>query len=671
MQLLTAIAAAAYAQQFQQVLASSDELDSGTKLNFSSPSPHIFGSVFGLLQQWPNTFFPNGHTIVPCEIPKGINLYHGRVGTSMPPSPEWFAFDVEMSYAIAGWEQTSHMLTYRTTKPVKCLYFDGASASLFGDGQLDSQMVFIHNNSANVPDDPAFGCRPPRGSQPSDPGQNGTYPSYNGSFPYRCNPLKSEYDRADGLCKFIKDEGLGGPGWGYEGIVRMNAAFEMIWCDFESPSARLISHISVGAPTLDGRENDRRRWMPRESTALALRSFQTSEPEDPEVPTKPPRKPAIPTRPEFSDAFMQIGLYNWFSAATRRYGFVGGLSGGGETRVKLDTCRIFSLYDPALTDQETARIDCDTQTLNLSTNGGWHRPDAQDRKAAIQALTRRRRPHRAANVSTADGLFMRTAMEERMRSALEAKPCSGIDWHEVTKEIILAYSGGLLDLSKLLSFKPIQRTELRTRLADVRAITHGLYMPFYEYPKSASRDALSDEYSLESANAQEALVRCSRQYTLDDRDILSDSERVTYNAISEVLATICDGILPVFLGVELSWLESFNNITDPRPSPDVQHEVQRQFQAWLQQIEELMAWLGWIDQWTACEPGCGLGEVCYIPMWPAMGLRRGFGRPRNGTDHTYGRHRNMGGFMDEIEQFLWEPKCVDARHFPPESEEEM
>jgi len=64
------------------------------KLNFSSEAPHYFASVYGLLQQWPNTFFPNGHAIAPGEIQPFTKLYHGRWGDELPPSPEWLAFDM-------------------------------------------------------------------------------------------------------------------------------------------------------------------------------------------------------------------------------------------------------------------------------------------------------------------------------------------------------------------------------------------------------------------------------------------------------------------------------------------------------------------------------------------------------------------------------------------------
>lgn len=83
-----------------QVPLVSEDIDTASeaanywKFNFSSPAPHYFASVYSVLQQWPNTFFPNGHSIVPCQIPAFTKLYHGRMDGELPPSPEWFAFDM-------------------------------------------------------------------------------------------------------------------------------------------------------------------------------------------------------------------------------------------------------------------------------------------------------------------------------------------------------------------------------------------------------------------------------------------------------------------------------------------------------------------------------------------------------------------------------------------------
>src|SRR5438105_1925731 len=59
------------------------------RLDFTSAAPHLFSSVYSLLQQMGNTIFPNGHTIAPCEIPPYTLFYHGRTDGELPPSPEW------------------------------------------------------------------------------------------------------------------------------------------------------------------------------------------------------------------------------------------------------------------------------------------------------------------------------------------------------------------------------------------------------------------------------------------------------------------------------------------------------------------------------------------------------------------------------------------------------
>ncbi|GKT41686.1 uncharacterized protein ColSpa_01867 [Colletotrichum spaethianum] len=64
------------------------------RLNYSSPAPHLFASTYGLLQQWSNTVFPNGHTMAAVEIPAFTLLYHGRMDEEGAPSPEWLAFDM-------------------------------------------------------------------------------------------------------------------------------------------------------------------------------------------------------------------------------------------------------------------------------------------------------------------------------------------------------------------------------------------------------------------------------------------------------------------------------------------------------------------------------------------------------------------------------------------------
>ena len=97
--------ASATRERAQQPLVSQDHdtaeaavSGDGWNFNFTSSAPHYFASVYGSLQQWPQTFFPNGHSIVPCELPPLTKLYHGRRDGDEPPSPEWMAFDMYVQY---------------------------------------------------------------------------------------------------------------------------------------------------------------------------------------------------------------------------------------------------------------------------------------------------------------------------------------------------------------------------------------------------------------------------------------------------------------------------------------------------------------------------------------------------------------------------------------------
>ncbi len=80
-------------QEIQQPLIgeSTTKLLQEPGLNFSSPAPHIFSSAHGLLRQGYNTFFPNGFSVAPCEIPAFTSFYHGWLNDDPPESPEWLA----------------------------------------------------------------------------------------------------------------------------------------------------------------------------------------------------------------------------------------------------------------------------------------------------------------------------------------------------------------------------------------------------------------------------------------------------------------------------------------------------------------------------------------------------------------------------------------------------
>ena len=80
-----------------------------------------------------------GHTFVPSTVPAGTLLYHSRQSFDPPPSPEFFAFDVDHSY-IFCWQAPCVMYTYVASRDLKLGYFDGTSAAIL-DGPRDLQDI--------------------------------------------------------------------------------------------------------------------------------------------------------------------------------------------------------------------------------------------------------------------------------------------------------------------------------------------------------------------------------------------------------------------------------------------------------------------------------------------------------------------------------------------------
>jgi hypothetical protein len=72
---------------------SSDDVTSTLSFEYETVAPFIFDSVQGLLKQWPNSYAPNGHSIVAGTVPPATVLYHAKHAPGPPKKPTFFAFD--------------------------------------------------------------------------------------------------------------------------------------------------------------------------------------------------------------------------------------------------------------------------------------------------------------------------------------------------------------------------------------------------------------------------------------------------------------------------------------------------------------------------------------------------------------------------------------------------
>lgn len=589
-------------------------------LNFTSPLPHLFASIPTLLHQWSNTMFPNGHALAAVELPAYTLLYHGLISPDErdpePPSPEWVSFDAEMANGIMGSHRDAFLLTYQTTRPVKALYFDGESAALMGLATMDTQMLQLFGNV-------------------SGPGGRAGW------------GLPAEYLRAHGLCDWLESAGLRGRGWGFEGVVRMNAGFEMIWCDFVSPSLRLVSRMNVTAPLLP--DNGDRTILADEAFVdgmdeLATRGETNKVPETKSYYPLPPQQTktdrnAEPThsapppnmRQDDREPFLRMQGWGWFDSATWHYGSNRNGPGQGEVRAKVLQCGILSYYSPQFVNQTRNRAAGDQKSLNLTGDGLWTGQGKDgNRTQAIKQLARRRRYHHLGDVDTEEAKTMKTNSERVLRSLLAPEnDCSGADWTLITSEIISRVTDhlGMMD-TKLASLTG--DTETFTWISELRGQSHLFLVPFLEYPQENTRET----WSVDTASYRETQSRCQYRYTrlLVPEELgsgLTPEEDDIRQAIEEVYGIICAVLITIHFGIEVAWLDALADQT-------ARSTLLPSTNTWRDNIAELTAWLGWENQYNGCKEQCAWDERCYIPMWPMLhwdrtGKGPGRRRPENGT----------------------------------------
>jgi hypothetical protein len=214
----------------------------------------IFNTIHAALRQWGSSVDHNGMSFFPITIPAGNLFYHGRHDSQRPKTLEWLAFEIEHASQFAqnmeflppdlerpkmaesdlpspwsfhgmldkfnivdAWgdqpqEQAvladddepekppmprwpwgrGYLHTYQAARPLKLVLIDGMSAAKCPLGSMDSQDYILLDF-------------------PVDEGDS--------------VPMMRELDRARDLCKLGKE-------WGVDGWIRMEAGFEIIYCDF-------------------------------------------------------------------------------------------------------------------------------------------------------------------------------------------------------------------------------------------------------------------------------------------------------------------------------------------------------------------------------------------------------------------------------------------------------
>ncbi|KAK4706057.1 hypothetical protein P7C70_g141, partial [Phenoliferia sp. Uapishka_3] len=529
------------------------------------PSHLIFASFVGLLKQWPNTYYPNGHSVVLGTVPPGTLLYHARKDDNFPPKIEWLAFDAEMSYGImSGRGGETQLLTYAANRPLRIIYLDGQSAALGESGWLDTQSVLIYGNVTN---DRSWGF--------------------------------SEYARAEALCKL-------GDAWGFDGVVRMNAGFELLYCDFGGAGLDLQSRINVTDPYSEPGMGfpappDSPYILSSIISSRELRGhppYPLQDPAGPKYPERPPHgggsHPPGRRRPRgrpSTSPFASSSIWEWQRSSTWHYI-------KAERRVLLDYSTFVTFYDPVV--RSLARTRLETGTDN---NRAKQRLLGIDDKEAGRMSQHVREALREKNV--------------RGWGTREAG--TGVEWMSIAESIVERYGGRLEELNYAMresngttsqQGQSGPRGNSTSRAVDVRRLSYFLMFPYLDmahYSNTSTKWMNSSLPLCQNAFTRSSFVKHTH---------LSPNEKLLQFSIEGVLGRICSKIITIFgesLLIGLPW-----KLHEVSPDPEaLEHRAKVATKRWREELTDLLDWLGWSVE-MKCDRICAPDEICQIPVWPLV-----------------------------------------------------
>ncbi|KAE8164019.1 hypothetical protein BDV40DRAFT_261603 [Aspergillus tamarii] len=196
-----------------------------SELNFPPNANHIFNAIHSSMRQWGSSLHHNGMSFFLATVPEGTQLYHGNSSPDPVNGTEWLAFEPEHAMVFArphhgpppgkgphkrsqiplqqgpqesgkdqekDQDKPGYLHTYTAAKDLRLLYLDGMSAAKTVNGTLDSQDRILLRDALEG------------------------------------RPGMLEKERAELICRMARDNYQGR----LDGVIRMEAGFEIILCDF-------------------------------------------------------------------------------------------------------------------------------------------------------------------------------------------------------------------------------------------------------------------------------------------------------------------------------------------------------------------------------------------------------------------------------------------------------
>lgn len=558
----------------------------------------IFNSVHNAMRQWGSSLHHNGMSLFLAHVPPNVLLHHGNSSPDTPLGrPEWVAFEIEHAESFThnrpprnggdipgGW-----LHTYRTTKPMSFLYVDGMGAGKTRMGTLDTQDLILRNLTMSTSTHP--GDKQQQGNlelrRRGQPMPHGNKPD---APPRRSGPF-DEVHRAAELCTFCKEMGL-------SGIIRMEAGFEIIKCDF-SEGFELVQALQRPVYRFERPDNT----LHQQGHPSAGHGAPDRTGGDPK---RPPGSPPGLHGPH-SDLF---GSLEYLRGMSERYHSIG----GGRVTVDFSSMTSAFFFPVNLTNPDPTRPDLPRLVNTTDT----------ERRAIKSYLTeviaKRHRP---------DSLF---------------RP-SSTDWQGISDMIVGRYADRVRFMAEEVDDVELMQYELEYLLTL-----------FIDY--SSSQPGTTSRHEADGSDMEAAIKRCTNFYILNDTawfaSVVSpptEADEMIRVAFVRVSGAICTTLFNMHKVINATKTSSSTTnaaaaeadkiiIARGDRAATTQH-IQQRTQARRKALArtkalagELMTTLGWA-RFKQCNPACGLGEVCVVPMWP-MGTVDEYERPSCANSSGYG-----------------------------------
>ncbi|TDZ40400.1 Uncharacterized protein C8035_v004116 [Colletotrichum spinosum] len=311
-------------------------------------------------------------------------------------------------------------------------------------------------------------------------------------------------------------------------------------------------------------------------------------------------------RRPWSDTFEGRGgvdMFEWTRAVSQRYDGIGG------GRVRLDFSGMVSGF---------------WYPLNVSNPNG------------------RRDMPRLGKLDKAEREVMLGRVEENVKRSRRGE-VGRVDWQGVVDLVVTRHA----DRIEMMA----AAGEVEAFVSQVMAVTN----TFVDYPR--------DEFDA-AGLVEDARERCARHHLAPAtvrRGQWTEEDGLIYAAVESVVERVCGRLYDV-RGLLVDAAPALSRVfgeggirsavEDGRDDAKLAEAVQRGREA----IEALREELGW-SAWKKCRPGCDVGEVCFVAMWP-FGLKEDHYNPscQNRTS-LMGRGGRGGGGGDEEEGYWeWEPR---------------